>query len=501
MSITPVRALDLGRYDPRLAGRSISGHRLVQNSRAVIHGDIFVALGSTGADGSTFIGDAIARGASAVLYDASVAVGHEFSDHTHGVHNLHDQLGQIADDFYACPSASLTLVGVTGTNGKTSAVQLISQAWHRLGIPSASIGTLGAGLYGDISINTGLTTPPVTQIHELLAEFRDEGVTHVAIEVSSHALEQNRAAGVKFDTAVFTNLTRDHLDYHHTMSAYAAEKAKIFRLSGVRNAVINLDDPYGDEFYRAEAAHLVRIGLSSRGHADAMIRADGVQLTAQGITCTLTIGHRSFPLHSSLLGRFNVDNLLSCAGVLHAQGVSADTIVTTLGTLQPVFGRMNRIQPDPSLPLVIVDYAHTPDALRQSLSALAEHASGRILTVFGCTGDRDRGKRPEMARIAEDSSDLVIVTDDDVHHEDGDRILDDIRPGFQRPEAVVEERNRAKAIAYAIAHAGPADIVLIAGKGHESYQVVGEKRVGFSDTACAEQLLQKRLAASHTEAG
>ncbi len=496
MRSAPDRTLDLGAYDSRHAGNTILGFRLVQNSRDVRPGDIFIALGSTGADGSAFINHALSQGASYALFDADADTSAlDLPDTAYAIGDLHRQLGTISDDFYGHPSRELTLVGVTGTNGKTSAVQLISQAWHRLGITNASVGTLGAGLYGAIDINTGLTTPPVTQVHELLATFLGEGATHVALEVSSHALEQGRVAGARFETAAFTNLTRDHLDYHLTMERYAAEKAKIFSLPGVSRAVINLDDSYGEQFFRGEASHLRMLGVSSQGHPEAKLAASQVRLSPEGIHAVLSYEGASYPFVTPLLGRFNIDNLLICAGVLLLEGVEPATVFGILGELQPVFGRMNRIQPDPTLPLVIVDYAHSPDSLSQSLAALKDHAHGRIITVFGCTGDRDRGKRPEMARIAEDASDLVIVTDDDVHYEDGDQILDDIRPGFLHPESVIEQRDRGLAIEYAVSHAGAGDIILIAGKGHESAMVVGDELVHFSDTEHASKLLDERLRA------
>jgi UDP-N-acetylmuramoyl-L-alanyl-D-glutamate--2,6-diaminopimelate ligase len=487
--------IDLGGYDPALAGVEVTGGRLVQDSRSVGPGDIFVAVGSTGAPGLAFAADAFARGAVAVLFDSSLADPAPVPGGAHGVRHLRSQLGRLAAEFAGNPSEHLTLVGVTGTNGKTSIVQLLSQAWQALGMPSASIGTLGAGVHGEPRTNTGLTTPPVTRVHELLAEFRDAGALNVAVEVSSHALEQGRVAGALFDIVVFTNVTRDHLDYHGTMEAYAAVKEKIFDLPGIRAAVINLDDPYGEQFFARRAGDEGVIGVSSRGHGSASIRADDVRLTSGRIDFDLVVGQSRHPVSSSLIGRFNVDNLLACAGVLHAQGIGTERIAAVLGSLEPVFGRMNRIQPDESLPLVVVDYAHTPDAISQSLNALAQYEHRRLITVFGCTGDRDRGKRPDMARIVEAASDLVVVTDDDVHHEDGDRILDDIRAGFEHPDAVVELRDRAAAIEYAIGAAMAGDVVLIAGKGHEDYQVVGDAHVPFSDTEVAEQVLRARLAA------
>lgn len=515
------RDLHLGDYDPGLTGVTVRGRRLLQDSREVGAGDIFVALGRPGAPAVPFVRDALKRGASAALVDAAevsaladpsepalvadasgAALVAEASrpalvDASEGpiaVAGLRDLLGRIADDFAGRPSRALTVVGITGTNGKTSTSHLLTQAWERLGMPSATIGTLGAGVTGDARINMGMTTPQVTTVHQFLADFVERGVRNVAMEVSSHALEQNRVAGVEFEIVAFTNLTRDHLDYHGTMEEYAAQKARIFGLPGIRAAVVNLDDPFGFEHFGKLAAGIRRIGVSSNGHPEASVAAANVRLTTAGLQFDLVVDGESHPVVSSLIGRFNVDNLVACAAILHAQGVSAARIGEVLGPLEPVFGRMTRINPDPALPLVVVDAGHTPDAVRQAVTALRESGHTRIVTVFGATGDRDPGKRPEMARIVEDGSDLVVVTDDDVHTEDGDRILDDIRRGFRHPERVVEIRDRASAIAWAIDAAGPDDVVLLQGKGHEPYQIIGDQRVPFSDIDTAIRLLAERSA-------
>lgn len=474
--------LHLGDYDESLRGIALEGRRLTQDSRDVAPGDVFVADG-----GLRFAVDAQERGAVGVLFEASEDGA---GPGRYAITGLHAQLGSIADDFYRHPSRDLSLVGVTGTNGKTSTVQLIAQAWHALGRTSASIGTIGAGVHGAL-VPTGLTTPSVTRVHELLAGFRDEGMRNVAIEVSSHALEQDRVAGVRFDVVVFTNLSRDHLDYHGSMEAYAAAKARILDLPGEPAAVLNLDDERGRAWLERVGSR--GIGVSSRGQTDASITGSDVALGPGGIRFALTIAGQTHPVSSPLIGRFNVDNLLATAGVLHAQDVDAEEIAFVLGTLEAPFGRMNRIRPTAESPLVVVDYAHTPDALGQSLAALAEVEHDRIITVFGATGERDRGKRPDMARIVEAGSDLVIVTDDDVHHEDGDQIVADLRAGFTDPARVVELRDRGAAIAHALGQATSRDIVLIAGKGHEAHQIVGEQLVPFSDTETAQRLLRERF--------
>lgn len=484
--------LDLGLYDPALSGISIYGRRLVQDTRELEKGDIFVALGRPGAPALPFVEDAFARGAAAVLVDADAVAGQTMPVDTYRIASLAAVLGRMADDFTGHPSRDLTMVGITGTNGKTSTSFLLTQAWEARGILSATIGTLGAGVTGDPRINMGMTTPQVTTLHQYLADFRARGVTDVAMEVSSHALEQGRVVSVAFDIVVFTNLTRDHLDYHGTMEEYAFQKSKIFSLPGISTAVVNIDDAFGWEHFEKLAPSIRGIGVSSHGHPSAEVNAENVTLTTQGLEFDLVIGGSRHPVASSLIGRFNVDNLLAAAAVLHAQGVAVAEIADLLGPLQPVFGRMTRIHPNPSLPLVVVDAGHTPDAVRQAVTALRDSGHSRIVTVFGATGDRDPGKRPEMARIVEDGSDLIVVTDDDVHFEDGDKILDDIRAGFHHPEKVIEIRDRASAIAYAIDAAGPDDVVLLQGKGHEPYQIIGDERVPFSDIETAHRLIAER---------
>ena len=484
--------LELGRYDDALSGVVIRARRLVQDSRALEPGDVFVALGRPGAPALPWVQDALDRGAAAVLVEAADAEG-ELPEHVHGVVGLKAVLGRMADDFSGHPSRAMSMVGITGTNGKTSTAHLLTQAWNALDTASATIGTLGAGVTGDPRINMGMTTPQVSTVHQFLADFVARGVKNVAMEVSSHALEQGRVDAVEFDIVAFTNFTRDHLDYHGTMEEYAKQKAKIFTLPGISAAIVNLDDAFGLEHFATIDEGIRRIGLSSQGNVDATVLADAVELTTQGLQFDLRIDGTRHAVSSSLIGRFNVDNLLAVAGVLHAQGVPASRIAELLGPLTPVVGRMTRIQPSPLLPLVVVDAGHTPDAVLHAVTALRESGHSRIVTVFGATGDRDPGKRPEMARIVEAGSDLVIVTDDDVHFEDGDHILDDIRGGFEHPERVVEIRDRTSAIAYAIDAAGPDDVVLLQGKGHEPYQIIGDQRVPFSDLETAERLLADRM--------
>jgi UDP-N-acetylmuramoyl-L-alanyl-D-glutamate--2,6-diaminopimelate ligase len=465
---------------------------LVQDSRAIRPGDAFVAIAGFGAHGLNFVDVAREAGVAAILFEPPAPADIPAPADAIAVPGLRARLGELGDHFHGRPSQAMTVVGVTGTNGKTSTVQLLTQAWALRGVRNGSIGTLGAGLYGEV-VPTGFTTPLVLQLHALLAQLRDAGAQAVAMEVSSHALDQGRVDGVHFDVAVFTNLTRDHLDYHGDMQAYGAAKAKLLAWPGLRAAVVNLDDAYGRELRAALPAGTHTIGLSSRG-AQADVRAENVVLDATGIGFDLIVGDERASVQSPLLGRFNVDNLLAVAGALHALGETADAIATTLSQLQPVAGRMNRLGGDHAMPLVVIDYAHTPDALEQALSSLRAHAQGRLVCVFGCGGERDVGKRPQMAAIAEAGADLVIVTDDNPRGEDGDAIVADIVKGFSRPGAVLVQRDRAAAIARAIGAASASDIVLVAGKGHEPYQEIAGVRHPFDDTAVARALLQERRA-------
>ncbi|WP_341953906.1 UDP-N-acetylmuramoyl-L-alanyl-D-glutamate--2,6-diaminopimelate ligase [Salinibacterium sp. TMP30] len=489
----PLRELDLGPWDSAHDGVTLSARRLVQDSREVREGDIFIAIGTTASPALPYIEPALAQGAVAVLVDAAAAEGVHLGERVYAIANLRDVIGSMADSFVGHPSRTMSMVGITGTNGKTSTAHLLTQAWQRLGLTSATIGTLGAGITGEHRINMGMTTPQVTTVHQFLDDFYRAGVTNVAMEVSSHALEQRRVDGVEFAIVAFTNFTRDHLDYHGSMEEYAAQKAKIFTLPGVKTAVLNLDDAAAENhFHHSLPVGMRGIGMTSNGHAEASVRADNVQLTTEGLEFDLVIEGESHHVASGLIGRFNVDNLLTCAAVLWAQGIAPRVIAEVLAPLEPVLGRMTRIRENDQLPLVVVDAGHTPDAVRHAVTALRESGHTRVVTVFGATGDRDPGKRPQMARIVEEGSDLIVVTDDDVHNEDGDQIVAHIRAGFKHPERVVEIRDRATAIAYAIDAANPDDVVLLQGKGHEPYQIIGNERVPFSDIDTAIRLLKER---------
>ncbi|MHA6205220.1 UDP-N-acetylmuramoyl-L-alanyl-D-glutamate--2,6-diaminopimelate ligase [Dyella soli] len=464
---------------------------LTLDSRQARPGDAFFALRGTRAHGIAFAQGAVARGARVVLAEAPPAEFDGLDVPVLWVDGLHGKVGEIASRFFGRPSESLRVIGVTGTNGKTSTVQLLAQALEHLGHRAATIGTLGAGLHGRISEGER-TTPDAINVQGLLASFREEGATHVAMEVSSHALEQGRVAAVAFEVAAFTNLTRDHLDYHGTMEAYGAAKARLFAWPSLQAAAINVDDAFGRELAARLPDGVRALRLSAEGDAAADVRAVDVATSADGLAFELHTPWGAHAIRSRLLGRFNVANLLAVVACLGALGESFGRIVAAIESLQPINGRMNRLGGAAGLPLVVVDYAHTPDALEQALTALRAHCEGRLVCVFGCGGERDAGKRPQMGAIAERLADAIIVTDDNPRGEDGDAIVAQIVAGLRQPGEAVIERDRAEAIHRALASARAGDVVLIAGKGHETYQEGATGKRPFDDLAVARQALETR---------
>jgi UDP-N-acetylmuramoyl-L-alanyl-D-glutamate--2,6-diaminopimelate ligase len=362
-------------------------------------------------------------------------------------------------------------------------VQLIAQAYGLLGKSAGTIGTLGVGIYGQLQAGER-TTPDVIAVHRALADMHAAGAQAVAMEVSSHALDQGRVAEVAFDTAVFSNLTLDHLDYHGSMQDYFSAKAKLFAWPGLRHAVINIDDAYGRQLFETRPAGLSAISTSSAGNAATLCAAD-IRLGLDGMHFSMAYAGGRAAVASPLLGRFNVDNLLAVAGVLLADGIALGQVADVLGRLTPVGGRMSRLGGTGGVPLVVVDYAHTPDALEQVLKTLRSHSQAKLICVFGCGGDRDRSKRPLMAACAERLADAVWVTDDNPRTESGDSIVAEISAGFARLERVHVQRDRRLAIKEALAAAEASDIVLIAGKGHETYQEVNGVKAPFDDRAVA----------------
>ena len=513
-----VRELLQGRAEAGAAG-DIVVRGLALDSRHVEPEHAFVALEGLHVHGITFARAAAARGASVVLaevrgkglrrkeVEANSEAGPQGTPQERPVNRetgieretavpvvwidrLRDELGAIASHFFGEPSRALRVIGVTGTNGKTSTVQLLAQALEHAHQRTATIGTLGAGLYGALR-DGERTTPDAIAVHALLAEFRDAGATHVAMEVSSHALDQGRVNAVAFDLAVFTNLTRDHLDYHGTMHEYGAAKQRLFAWPGLRAAIVNFDDAFGRALALTMPAGitLLRYGVE-RDDVDVVARA--IETGVAGLAFDLHTPWGKGRVATRLLGRFNVSNLLAVAACLGRLGFEFAAIQASLGALAPVAGRMNRLGGGAAQPLIVIDYAHTPDALEQTLTSLRAHCAGQLICVFGCGGERDAGKRPQMGAIAEALSDRIVITDDNPRGEDGDAIVALIVGGLARPLEATIKRDRAAAIGHAIATARTGDIVLVAGKGHEPHQEIRGRKQPFDDLAVARRALELR---------
>ncbi|SRR5579883_333594 len=465
-------------YDtPLYADPEISGLSL--DSRQVKPGDLFFACKGTQLDGRQFINDAIKNGAHAVLADVDTQSTHVQTEHQVPilpVDHLAERIGDIAEKFYGNPAKKLKIIGVTGTNGKTSCTYFLGQALAQCNIPCGIIGTLGNGIYGEIKPGN-LTTPDPIVLHGLFNEFVKKKIKMVAMEVSSHSLDQGRTNGIEFDIGIFTNLTRDHLDYHGTMEAYAAAKRKLFDPAVSKNAVINIDDEYGRELVKTlNRKNIFTYSISQ--HCD--VYAEQIQVSLAGIHAHVVTPWGRGDLHVPLIGKFNLSNVLAVLTTLCLSDISFTHALTALTHLMPVPGRLQTFGGN-TKPLVAVDYAHSPDSLEKVLIALRQHCKGKLFCVFGCGGDRDRGKRPLMAKIAEQYADRIWVTNDNPRTEDPDKIVADIMVGFKDPKKVTVQTDRSRAIQDSIHHAKGGDCVLIAGKGAETYQIIGDKKIPFSD--------------------
>lgn len=461
------------------AARDALIREITLDSRTVRPGDLFLAVPGSSSDGRQHIADAIQRGAAAVAFESQNAPTLPPSDTCIfvPVRGLRVQLSATAGRFYGEPGRSLDLIAVTGTNGKTSVTQLLAQALDLLGERCGLIGTLGNGFYDQLH-EAQHTTPDPLAVQAELARLRQAGAKAVAMEVSSHGLDQGRVEALDFDIAVFTNLSRDHLDYHGDMAAYAETKARLFAWPGLYARVINLDDSVGRELAQRPApSRLITYSLED---TRATLFCTDVQFSEQGIRARLITAQGDGLLRSPLLGRFNLSNLLAVVGTLLGLGHPFDEVLRVLPELNGPVGRMQRLGGNQQ-PLVVVDYAHTPDALEKVLQALRPHVTGRLLCLFGCGGDRDRGKRPLMAALAEQLADEVWLSDDNPRTEDAAAIRAEVRAGFAHPESIHEIADRAAAVASLIAQADAADVVLLAGKGHEDYQEIAGVRYPFSD--------------------
>ena len=446
-------------------------------------------------DGRRHIAQAIERGCAAVLWESEGFAWDAVFERARrvpnaGVKGLKAQAGLLAHEFYGRPSESMWVCGVTGTNGKTSCTQWLTHLFSLKDIKTAVIGTLGSGFPPGLN-PVDNTTPDVLELHRLLAEFKSAGARAVAVEVSSHGLDQGRVNGVAFDCALFTNLSHDHLDYHGTLAAYAEAKARLFDAPGLGAAVLNMDDAFGAQLARRLEARGVRtIGYSLSG----VPAAEFISVASlEGQRARIKSSWGSAEVSVPHLGRFNVANALGVLGCLVAKGIPFGEGAQLLESLPQVAGRMQKIGELPGQPLVVVDYAHTPDALDKVLSALkpvARMRGGRLVAVFGAGGGRDRAKRPLMGSVAAARADRIVLTSDNPRGEDPQAIVEAIRDGVAG-ECIVE-LDRAKAIAAAIGSADAADVVLIASKGHEGFQEIAGRRLPFSDAAVAGAALGRR---------
>jgi UDP-N-acetylmuramoyl-L-alanyl-D-glutamate--2,6-diaminopimelate ligase len=481
------------------------------DSRCVQPGDAFVALRGRHHDGRAFIDAAVARGARAVLVEADGWVSRDVGALVLPLDSLARDLGALAAAFYGAPSAGLTSIGVTGTNGKTSCSQWIAQALTRAGRRCGVIGTVGSGFPGQLDA-AELTTPDAVSLQRTVRALADRGAQALAMEVSSIGLDQGRVAGMSFDIAVFTNLTRDHLDYHGTLAAYGAAKARLFDWPTLTHAVLNLDDALGRQLAhalvaRARGPRVIGYTLDDAPETGLALRLVGrdVRATAHGLAFTLDSGAERVPIEVGLVGQFNAANLLAVTGALIASGMSLAQAAALLPQLVPPPGRMQRLggAVDHDEPLAVVDYAHTPDALAQALAALrpaVQARGGALWVVFGAGGDRDAGKRAPMGAAAA-AADHIVVTSDNPRSEDPASIVAMVASGVpagRRCERIVD---RAQAIAFALAQADARDVVLIAGKGHEDYQDIAGHKRHFSDVEQAQTALAQRRVGPPAVAG
>jgi len=471
---------------------------LAADSRSLAAGEVFLAYPGSRRDGREFIRAALDREAAAVLWERG---GFEWNPGWRvpnlGVEGLRGLAGHLAHEVYGRPSERLWTIGVTGTNGKTSCSHWIAQACSACGAKTAVIGTLGTGFLGELDAGVN-TTPDAVLLHRSLAGLLAQGAQGVAMEVTSIGLDQGRANGVAFGAALFTNLSRDHLDYHGDMESYARAKQRLFETPGLKHAVLNLDDVQGVRLARVltgrgvnRAGYSCFAGVAARSGLERYAEAHAIEVSSRGIAFSVESSWGTARIESALLGRFNVSNLLAVLTTMLVSGVPFDRATAALAGLEPVEGRMQRLG-GAGKPVVVIDYAHTPDALEKALVALkdvARGSGGRLAVVFGCGGERDRGKRPLMGAVASRHADAILVTSDNPRGEDPAAIIAEITAAIPVPHDAIEDRRAA--IERAIASAGAADVVLIAGKGHETYQEIAGRRLPFSDALEAAQALSR----------
>lgn len=483
--------------------RQVTVNALVQDNRKARSGNLFIAHQGYNTHGLLYAQDAVAKGVSVVLWDGDLENRNEILDSISNkilclhCEDLKFKVGAIASRYYEQPSLSLNTIGVTGTDGKTSIAHFLAQCLDSYDVHCGVLGTLGNGFINDLH-PTGLTTADALLVHKTLADIQQAGAKHVVMEVSSHGLDQGRVNGVAFTTAVLSNLGVDHLDYHGTLDNYAAAKRRLFYTPGLGAAVINLDDEFGRQLAKEIRSHVNVWGYSVKSdvseyaeYADCFINAKQIKAFDCGFHLEVDTPKGEACFDIPLLGRFNVSNALAVLATLLVSRLSLTHAVSSLSAVRSVDGRVEIIA-EPGKPVVVVDYAHTEQGLAAVCQSMREHFKGKIWCVFGCGGDRDRSKRPEMAKAAEAYADKIIVTTDNPRHEDPQTIINEVMAGFSSLDNVEAVLDRRQAIDIAISNAQPGDVVLLAGKGHETSQIVGDVHIAFDDRRVAGEFLADR---------
>ncbi len=468
---------------------------LILDSRKVSRGACFVAIKGHDLDGRQFIQAALTQGASAVLKDADTASEHGAVDYINGIpvisfYGLNRQLSELADLFYGHPSTQLSLVGVTGTNGKSTITQIIANWLTLLEHKAGVMGTIGNGLFDQLS-EVENTTGSAIDVQQEIARQVALGAELCAMEVSSHGLIQGRVSKLDFDVALFTNLTRDHLDYHGDMATYADAKKLLFSKS-VPHKILNFDDDCGKSWAQQwPTATLFSVKQDLSLHRGNFLFCESVTFNAQGFRCRLKSSWGEGILQCGLIGEFNVSNVLAALACLLSLGYDLDTLLAIAPLLTPVCGRMELFKQEKQAACV-VDYAHTPDALEKALQALRVHCHGKLWCIFGCGGDRDRGKRPLMAQVAEQFADFAVITDDNPRTESVIQIVSDMQAGLTAKQQMKVVHERRDAIHWALTQSKPEDVILVAGKGHEDYQIIGQHKRHYSDRDTIREMLDNQ---------
>ncbi|MDJ0832051.1 MAG: UDP-N-acetylmuramoyl-L-alanyl-D-glutamate--2,6-diaminopimelate ligase [Gammaproteobacteria bacterium] len=466
------------------------------DSQRIKSGDVFIALSGYSRHAIDFVVDAVNAGAVAVIYDADDSyckqriplLAKQLDIIWIPVKHLRQVSGEIASRFYGHPSRQLQLIGITGTDGKTSVTHMLVQALNKLDIKTGSVGTLGYGVANQLQM-TAHTTPEAIQLQSLLFNLQQKNCAAVVMEVSSHALDQYRVSGCQFDIAVLTNLGSDHLDYHGDQALYAAAKSRLFAMPGLKARVLNLDDDLGFRLAQQYQGETVAgFTRQSRYAQQALVYLVSSELNRQGLKVVIACAGQMLEIQTGLIGDFNKENLLACSTVLLQLGYNARQIEQAMQGMQPIPGRMEFFPAYPEQPAVVIDFAHTEQALAACLQSVKGTYSGSLTCVFGCGGDRDQGKRANMGAVAEQLADRVILTDDNPRNEDADKITRQILTGFDDPQAVAVIHDRRQAIETALQQAGEDDLVVIAGKGHEQFQLIKGDRIPFSDHFVVNQI-------------